>query len=440
MNSRWTTLLEDYGMFLVLLILCLILTLVTIKPSAVVGSSAAPPVVAELSGSLPDKAAVLVVAGDNQAELNFASAVTNQLIDAGYTIASIVTGSPADLGRTLRELKAAGIAIDGVAASFRVANDWTVLANNPSTKTLPTASPQPRMRSTFLSVGNLLSVMDQTAIIAIVAIGMTLVIITAGIDLSVGSLIALAAVIMAMVIRAGGGEDASIFYVILGGIAGILACGLVGWFNGAMVAFFEVPAFIVTLAMMLSIRGLAQQLTNGQSISDVPDSIAWLGRGKLFDVVPISVVLMIALFILAHFIMSRTVFGRHIYAVGGNQEAARLSGVNVKRTLIAAYLICGLGAGLGGVINASIYQSGDPNYAQMYELYIIAAVVVGGTSLMGGRGKIFGTLVGALILAIIGNGMNLKGIPDFTQRILLGIVLLLAVLLDRAKKGTWRKA
>jgi len=417
MNQTWKHFLENYGMLFVLLALCLALTFATLKPRPVEGGAAGRPAAAELAKSLAPNSRVLVVAANGDQEQNFADAAELLLTEQGHEVVK-VTGDPGALGKRLRELQAAGTLPAGVVHSFKVAKDWDLLDNHAVTRDLPKTAPVPRTRSTFLSVDNLLTVMDQTAIIAIVAIGMTLVIITAGIDLSVGSLIALAAVLMAMVIRAGGGEEASVMYVVLGGFTAIVISGLVGLFNGAMVAFFKVPAFIVTLAMMLSIRGFARQLTNGNPISDVPDSINWLGRGKLFGV------------------MSRTVFGRHIYAVGGNEEAARLSGVNVKKTLLAAYFICGLGAGLGGVINASLFESGDPNFAPMYELYVIAAVVVGGTSLMGGRGKIFGTLIGAMIIAVIGNGMNLKGIPGFTQEILLGFVILAAVLFDQTKAQT----
>ncbi|HSG69588.1 MAG TPA: ABC transporter permease, partial [Planctomycetaceae bacterium] len=180
-------------------------------------------------------------------------------------------------------------------------------------------------------------------------------------------------------------------------------------------------------------RGTASLLTGGESVSKIPDSFTWLGvQASLFGL-PNSVVLMLVLYVIAHIVMSRTVLGRYLYAVGGNPEAARLSGVPVKRVILFAYLMSGLLAGLGGVMMASQLKSGSPTYGGMYELYVIAAVVVGGTSLAGGEGKIFGTLIGAFIIAVIQNGMNLLKIESFTQDVVLGGVILAAVLLDTLK-------
>ena len=179
-------------------------------------------------------------------------------------------------------------------------------------------------------------------------------------------------------------------------------------------------------------------LSGGESIAELPERFVWLGRGTGFFGLPHAVLLMLLLYGAAHFLMTRTVFGRRLYAVGGNQEAARLSGVPVGRVVLSAYVIAGLLAGLGGVILASQLKSGSPTYGNMYELYVIAAVVVGGTSLAGGEGKIFGTLVGALVIAVIQNGMNLTNIESYTQKIVLGVVILGAVLIDRMRhRGTY---
>ena len=177
--------------------------------------------------------------------------------------------------------------------------------------------------------------------------------------------------------------------------------------------------------------GRAFDLSNSSSFD-------WLGRGDAFFGIPNAVVLMVILYVFAHFVMSRTTAGRYIYAVGGNPEAARLSGVPVKRILLWVYTVSGALAGLGGVVMASQFRSGDPKYGLMYELYVIAAVVVGGTSLAGGRGKVFGTLIGAFIIAVIQNGMNLTGVQSYTQKVVLGLVLLAAVLLDMLKKRGWK--
>ena len=190
--------------------------------------------------------------------------------------------------------------------------------------------------------------------------------------------------------------------------------------------------------MMMVGSGLAYMLSGGLSVYQLPDSFDWLGRGDDLVGIPNAVVLMVFLYLLAHILMSRTTAGRYIYAVGGNPEAARLSGVPVKKIILWVYAGCGALAGLGGVIMASQFKSGDPKYGLMYELYVIAAVVVGGTSLSGGRGKVFGTLIGAFIIAVIQNGMNLIGVQSYTQKVVLGLVLLLAVFVDMLKKRGWQ--
>lgn len=197
-----------------------------------------------------------------------------------------------------------------------------------------------------------------------------------------------------------------------------------------MVTLFAIPPFIVTLAMMLVGSGLAYILAKGQSIYQLPDSFVWLGRGADLAGIPNAVILMLLLYGVAHVMMSRMRIGRYLYAVGGNREAARLSGVPVRRVLMYAYIACALLAGLGGVIMASQLKSGSATYGNMYELYVIAAVVVGGASLSGGEGRMFGTLVGALTIAVIQNGMNLTNVESYTQKVVLGLVILGAVLLD----------
>jgi ribose transport system permease protein len=291
----------------------------------------------------------------------------------------------------------------------------------------------------FLRPANLLAIADRIVVIAIVAIGMTMVIITGGIDLSVGSLIALSAVFATVLIRnLAGGQAASAGAMILCCLAAMALCGAVGAFSGSMVAGFRIPPFIVTLAMMLVASGLAFTLAGGQSVYQVPASIDWLGRGTGLLGIPNTVILMVVLYAAAHLLMTRTVLGRHIYAVGGNAEAARLSGVPVAKVILFVYTACGCLAGLGGIVQASQLQSGAPTYGVMYELYVIAAVVVGGTSLSGGTGRILGTLIGALIIAVIQNGMNLTGVESYTQKVVLGLVILGAVLLDQLRNRRWR--
>jgi len=178
----------------------------------------------------------------------------------------------------------------------------------------------------------------------------------------------------------------------------------------------------------------------GQSVYEVPDSFVWLGRGTDLFGIPNAVVLMLLLYAAAHVVMSKTVLGRHVYAIGGNREAARLSGVPVRRVLLFVYIISGVLAGLGGVIMASQLKSGSPTYGPMYELYVIAAVVIGGTSIFGGEGKMLGTLIGAFVIAVIQNGLNLLGVEPYTQTVVLGWIIYGAVLFDTLKKRGWKLA
>jgi ribose transport system permease protein len=271
-------------------------------------------------------------------------------------------------------------------------------------------------------------------VIAVIAIGMTMVIITAGIDLSVGSLIALSAVIATLIMKRLGGLEASAWVVLVGFLAGTLACGGVGAAGGFIVARFKVAPFIVTLSVMMMARGLAFLITGGFSIYQVPRALPWLGQGRSMGI-PNTVILLVVLYVAAHIFMAHTRLGRYIYAVGGNEEAARLSGVPVKLVIVFVYVISALCAGLGGCIQASQLNTGTPNMGVMYELYVIAAVVVGGTSLAGGSGRILGTLIGAFIISVIQNGMNLLGMESYTQQVVLGGVILGAVLLDKVGTG-----
>jgi ribose transport system permease protein len=273
-------------------------------------------------------------------------------------------------------------------------------------------------------------------VIAIIAIGMTIVIITTGIDLSVGSLVALSATSTCFIIQEScGGVESSTMSMLLAAAAGISLCAGIGAFTGFMVTRFKVPPFIVTLAIMLIARGTALRISGGETAHKIPEAYGWLGNEASLFGIPNSFVLVILLYAAAHFMMTRTVLGRHIYATGGNAAAARLSGIRTDRVLMFAYISSGLLAGLGGIVMSSKLQSGSPNFGDMLELYVIAAVVVGGTTLSGGEGKIFGTLIGVLIIAVIENGMNLIKMRGETQRIVLGVVILLAVLIDQLKRN-----
>jgi ribose transport system permease protein len=224
--------------------------------------------------------------------------------------------------------------------------------------------------------------------------------------------------------------------MILASLGAIALCGIVGWITGLFVTRARIAPFIVTLAVMLIGSGTAYRITSGESVHQIPESFIWLGRGADLIGIPNAVVLMFVLYGLAHLMMTRMVIGRHLYAVGGNRAAAKLSGIPVERVLVFAYVMSALLAGLGGVVMASQLKSGSPTYGEMYELYVIAAVVVGGTSLSGGRGSMIGTLVGAFIIAVIQNGMNLMEVESYSQKIVLGTIILGAVWADRIGRRT----
>jgi ribose/xylose/arabinose/galactoside ABC-type transport system permease subunit len=431
-------LLSDYGMILILFLLCAFFSASTIEEQHPTGPAAS----RQLASAIGSGARVLIVVRDLDEDAGFAEELRRSLEGRGIAVVGTARGGPSDARRTIVRLAEAGERIDAFACN-QVTAGWAVYApligRYPSMAGARVYRPESYRWPNFLKAENLLNVANQIAVIAIIAIGMTMVIITGGIDLSVGSLIALSAVVTSRLIRdAAGGESASVPGMVLGGLGGILACSASGLFSGLMVTLFRIPPFIVTLAMMLVASGLAYILADGQSINQVPDRFIWLGRGADLPYLPNAVLLMLVLYGFAHVLMGRTVLGRHIYAVGGNPEAARLSGVPVRRVLRTAYVISGTLAGLGGVIMASQLKSGAPTYGQMYELYVIAAVVVGGTSLSGGEGKILGTLIGAFIIAVIQNGMNLRGVESYTQKIVLGLVILGSVLLDRLRRRPGR--
>ncbi len=433
-NSRF---LADYGMIFVLLLLCAFFSVVTNSDQSPTGEAAAKQVVSAIQSQFGKNPRVLIAVSDQQGDAAFAASTERELTAAGAQVVATVKGEPKDAREALVKTNATGGKLDAIACT-QVTGAWLVFAD---LKTDFPALGEPRVitpRSyrwpNFLKSENLLNIANQIAIIAIIAIGMTMVIITGGIDLSVGSMIALSSVVAARFIRDhANGVGASVGGMLAGCLVAILLCGTVGAFSGTMITRFRVPPFIVTLSMMLVCSGAAYKLSNNTTISEIPDSFIWLGRGADFLGLPNAVVLMMALYLLAHVLMSRMKLGRYIYAVGGNAEAARLSGVAVEGVMMFAYIASGLLAGLGGVVMASLLKSGSGTFGNMYELKVIAAVVVGGTSLTGGQGKIFGTLIGAFIIAVIENGMNLTNIESQMQKIVLGLVILGAVLLDKIR-------
>jgi ribose/xylose/arabinose/galactoside ABC-type transport system permease subunit len=285
----------------------------------------------------------------------------------------------------------------------------------------------------FLTRGNITNVLRQIAQNAIDAVGQTFVIITAGIDLSIGSLLALCAVVMARVVNASGlGGPAA---VILALVVGLAVGGAAGAINAIPVVRLNLPPFITTLAMMLVARGLAFTIASGQPIP-LANHAAFdpIGTSYLFGVVPVPVIVMAIVVVVFGVILAKTRFGRYVYALGGNEEAARLAGIRVQRTKLLVYVISGACAALAGFLEMSRFGAGSPQSGTGYELQAIAAVVVGGTSLAGGRGSIVGTFLGALFIGVLNNVMNLANVESYTQQIVLGAVILLAVVLDELRK------
>lgn len=283
------------------------------------------------------------------------------------------------------------------------------------------------MSPNFLTLNNLLNVLRQVSINALIAFGMTFVILTGGIDLSVGSILALTGAVTAGLMASGMDPLLAMFL-------GLLLGAILGAINGVIIAKGKVAPFIATLATMTIYRGLTLVYTEGKPISGLGDSQAFqmLGKGYFFGI-PVPVVTMAIAFGVLYFILKKTTFGRRVYAVGGNEEASRLSGISVDRIKIYVYSLTGALAALAALILTSRLNSAQPTAGSMFELDAIAAVVLGGTSLTGGRGWIVGTLIGALIIGVLNNGLNLIGVSSFFQQVVKGAVILVAVLLDRKK-------
>ncbi|TFH89706.1 MULTISPECIES: ribose ABC transporter permease [Vibrio] len=282
----------------------------------------------------------------------------------------------------------------------------------------------------FFTVDNILNILRQTSVNAIIAVGMTLVILTAGIDLSVGSVLALCGAFAASLI-------AMEVPVLIAVPTALFAGAALGAISGVIIAKGKVQAFIATLVTMTLLRGVTMVYTDGRPIStgftDTADAFAWFGTGYALGI-PVPVWLMVIVFASVWYVLNHTRFGRYVYALGGNESATRLSGINVDRVKIGVYAICGLLAALAGIIVTSRLSSAQPTAGMGYELDAIAAVVLGGTSLMGGKGRIMGTLIGALIIGFLNNALNLLDVSSYYQMIAKAVVILLAVLVDNKNK------
>jgi ribose transport system permease protein len=282
----------------------------------------------------------------------------------------------------------------------------------------------------FFTADNLLNVSLQASITAIIAAGMTFVILTGGIDLSVGSVVALAGIVATATAKCGLSPPAALPLAVVAALAfGAASGGIAGW----LVARFAIAPFIVTLALMTVWRGAAFVVTEGRPVWDLPPAFASLGAGRLLGI-PGPTLVMAAVFAAAHVVLTSTRYGRHVVAVGGNAEAARLAGIRTRGVVASVYVLCGALAAVSGVLLASRMNSGQPNAGLMYELDVIAAVVVGGTSLTGGRGSVAGTFLGAMLIAVLRNGLNLLDVNSYVQQVVVGVVILLAVLFDPARR------
>ncbi|MGH3979490.1 MAG: ABC transporter permease [Pseudonocardiaceae bacterium] len=279
----------------------------------------------------------------------------------------------------------------------------------------------------FLTADNLFNLGSQTSVNAVMAVGVTLVIITAGIDLSVGSVAALSGVVGVLIMAQLG------FGALLGILGGIAVGAAAGLVNGLLVSVVGLPPFIATLGMLSVARGLVLISTGAVSVFGAPEGFRLLGQGVIGSL-PIPILVIVVVAVAGHLVLTRTRLGRYAYAMGSNAEAARLSGIPVRRHLTGVYVICGALAGLGGMIAASRINSGQPNFGEGLELDVIAAVVIGGASLFGGQGTVLGSLIGAFLVALIRNGAVLLDINTFYQNVIIGVIIWIAVFWDRFRR------
>jgi inositol transport system permease protein len=288
----------------------------------------------------------------------------------------------------------------------------------------------------FLQVRNLLNVVRQISVIGLLGMGVTLAIIALGIDLSSGSVLALAAVVAASLAQRPDWAEAKFPGLVLPLIVPILAgliIGLIcGWINGFLIAQFKIPPFIATLGMMTVARGFALLYSDGRPISSLTDSYNFIGQGEVFGF-PIPILILLFMALVTHVILNYTRFGRYVYAIGGNEQAARVSGINIDKVKIGIYTYAGLLSGLAGIVLSSRISSGQPGLGQGYELDAIASAVIGGTSFAGGVGTVWGTMVGALIIGVLNNGLDLLNVSAYWQQIVKGAIIVVAIIIDERK-------
>ena len=433
-GATMARMLDEHGMLGVLFVVAMALSLATLRPNETSGRDAGIRLGESLTGRSANATVVAISTGTSDDRM-FMESLKERLMKGGAEVISSA-GDPSDARKAL-ETASGRFPLPVAIACTRSAADWIVIRDKdsifPALAAVPVVVPTEGVWPAFLTRANLLNIANQIAVIAIIAIGMTVVVATGGIDLSVGSLVALSGVLAADFIRRNGGTEATVAVVAAGCALGISAATLAGVFSGAVITRLGVPPFLATLATMLVVRGSALEWTGGESIAAVPESLVWLGRGDIGPV-PVAMALMAWLYLTFHILMTRAVAGRYWLAIGGNALVARLAGIPVGAMVTMAYGVSGALAGLGGILLTSQLRNASPTYGDGYELTVIAAVVVGGASLSGGKARMAGTLTGAFLIATIQNGMNLMGISPFIQRIVLGAVILAAVVIDR-----WRQ-
>ena len=284
----------------------------------------------------------------------------------------------------------------------------------------------------FLNVTNLLNILKQNSVYGVIAVGMTFVIVTGGIDLSVGAIVALSACFATSLAQKG--TSVPVLFAMLVGLMFGVACGA---FSGFFISVANIPAFIATLATQTIARGIVFVFTDGRPITGVTDAYRFLGKGSV-GMVPVMVIVYILFLLLGTFLLKYTKFGRHVFAVGGNKQAARVSGVNVKFTEFMVYVLCGFCSAFAGLMLSSRIQTGQPAGGEGYELDAITAVVIGGASLSGGKGSVVGSFIGILVVGILTNGLDLLNVSSYYQKIIKGAIILLAVLADSRKDASGR--
>ena len=288
----------------------------------------------------------------------------------------------------------------------------------------------------FLTAPNLMLILHQISINGILAIGMTFVIISAGIDLSVGSVLAFAGMVAASFATSSLGVTpwSGTYVIVVPVAAALLAGAACGALNGWLIARFRIQAFVATLGMLLAARGFTMALADGNPISSLSPTLRWFGTGEVLGVVPVPVMLFLAVFAVSWVILNKSIFGRYVYAVGGNEKSARTSGINTAQVKILVYTLAGFLAGLAGIILTAKTGSAQTNAGSSYELDAIAAAVIGGASLTGGVGRLSGTLFGALIMGVMNNGLDILGVQSFYQLIIIGALIVTAVIIDPSRK------